>query len=102
MGDAIAEGAGADACELCQEPLAEGETVVQIVEDRHSTYDREVVLHTYHRRCCRRREIIAHECTACDAFFHLALLRQGESGRNPAQKLFCPFCGMPFEHPFES
>jgi len=47
-----------DVCGLCQEPLAEGETVVQVVEDRHPTYDKEIVLHTYHKACCDNRETV--------------------------------------------
>ncbi len=81
-----------DACELCQEPLADGDTVVQVVEDRHPTYDKEIVLHTYHKTCCNNRETVTHDCPHCGCWFHLALLRKGEGPQS--QRLFCPFCGM--------
>jgi hypothetical protein len=84
------------ACDLCGERLADGETVVQVVEDRHPTYDREIVLHTYHKSCCQSRQTVAHDCPHCGCMFHLAMVRQGEGYQNPAQQLFCPFCATPF------
>jgi hypothetical protein len=84
------------ACDLCGERLADGETVVQVVEDRHPTYDREIVLHTYHKSCCQNRETVAHDCPHCGCMFHLAMIRQGQEYQNSAQQLLCPFCGTPF------
>jgi len=85
-----------DVCELCQEPLADGETVVQVVQDRHPTYDKEIVLHTYHKSCCANRETVTHDCRCCGSWYHLALLRKGRSDPDLAHRLFCPLCGTPF------
>ncbi len=71
--------------------------VVQVVEDRFPTYDREVVLHTYHRACFQVGETVMHDCPRCGCMFHLALIRQGEQYRNHTRRLFCPFCGTPFD-----
>lgn len=81
------EVANADVCSLCQEPLADGETVVQIVEDRHSNYDKEIVLHTYHKACCDNRETVTHDCPHCGCLFHLSFLRRGEDYQNPAVRV---------------
>jgi hypothetical protein len=35
---------------------------VQVVEDGYPTYDKEVVLHTYHKSCCANRETVTHDC----------------------------------------
>ena len=95
-----------DVCGLCQKALSDGEAVVQLVEDRYPTYDREIVLHTYHKSCCDSRETVTHDCPHCGCLFHLTLLRQGEDHQNPAVrvgeanlswKLFCPFCGTLFD-----
>ncbi len=85
-----------DVCSLCQQPLADGDDVVQIVQDRYPTYDREFVLHTYHKSCCDNPETVTHECPHCGSWSHIALLRKGRSGRDLAQQLFCPLCGTPF------
>lgn len=86
-----------DVCGLCQQLLADGEAVVQVVEDRHPTYDKEIVLHTYHKSCCDNRYTVTHDCPHCGCLFHLALLRQGEDYQNPSWKLFCPFCQALFD-----
>lgn len=85
------------ACDLCGEPFADGETVVQVVEDRHPTYDKEVVLHTCHVRCCRNREEVRQDCPHCGCMFHLALLRKGQDYQNLSHQLFCPFCATLFD-----
>ncbi len=79
-------------CVLCGKPLRDGETVVMVVEDRHPTYDREVVLDTYHQACCRNREQVGLTCEHCGCVFHLALIRRGERHENRSGRLFCPFC----------
>ncbi|MCK4374139.1 MAG: hypothetical protein KAX19_02385 [Candidatus Brocadiae bacterium] len=97
MGDAKNEEVDTDVCRLCQQPLTDGETVVQLVEVRHPTYDREIVLHTYHKSCCDNRETVTHSCPHCGCMFHLALLSQGEEYQNLARQLFCPFCATLFD-----
>ncbi len=97
MEDAQDQEAGRDVCGLCQEPLADGEAVVQVVEDRHPTYDKEIVLYTYHKSCCNNRQTVTHDCHHCGCWFHIALLRKETSNQNLAQQLYCPFCGMPFD-----
>jgi len=97
MEDAESQEVGGEVCGLCQEPLADGETVVQVVEDRHPTYDKEIVLHTYHKACCDNRETVTHDCPHCGCWFHLSLLRRGADYQNLAQQLLCPFCGMLFD-----
>ena len=94
MQNAEMDGRDVDVCELCQEPLRDGETVVQVVQDRHPTYDRELVLHTYHLSCCRNRQTVTHRCSGCGCWFHLALLKEGM--KRPSSGLLCPFCGRPF------
>jgi hypothetical protein len=86
-----------DVCGLCYEPLADGDAVVQVVEDRHPTYDKEIVLHTYHKSCCEPRETVTHDCPHCGCLFHLSLLRRGQDYQNLAQQLFCPFCATRFD-----
>ncbi len=86
-----------DVCGLCQQPLSDGEAVVQLVEDRYPTYDKEIVLHTYHKSCCDSRETVTHDCPHCGCLFHLTLLRQGEDYQNLSWKLFCPFCATLFD-----
>ena len=81
-----------DVCELCGEPFTDGEIVTQIVQDRYPTYDKEVVLQTYHKSCCESRETVTHDCLHCGCLFHLALLRKREDYQNLSWKLFCPFC----------
>jgi len=83
-------------CGLCRQAFSDGETVVQVVEDRHPNYDKEIVLHTYHKSCCANRETVTHDCPHCGSWYHLALLKKGRSGRDLAQHLFCPLCGTPF------
>ena len=90
-------GGGSDLCLICQEPLVDGDTVVQVVEDRYPTYDRQIVLHTYHRSCFRVTDAVMHACPRCGCVFHLALIRQGRQYQNLTQRLFCPFCAKPFD-----
>ena len=93
-------GVGAPAkgsCDLCGEPFQDGETVIQIVEDTHPTYDREAVLHTYHEGCCRNRSQASHTCEHCGCMFYLALLQMGGNCRNTDGMLACPFCVRLFE-----
>ena len=85
------------ACDLCGEPFADGETVIQVVADKHPTYDKEIVLNTYHARCCSNREEVRHDCPHCGCMYHLALLRKGEEYQNLAHQLFCPFCATLFD-----
>jgi len=85
------------ACDLCGDPFADGETVIQVVEDRHPTYDKEIVLHTYHARCCRNREEVREDCPHCGCMYHLSLLRKGEEYQNLSHQLFCPFCATLFD-----
>lgn len=85
------------ACDLCGEPFADGERVIQVVEDKHPTYDKEIVLNTYHARCCQNREEVRHDCPHCGCTFHLALLRRGDEYQNLAHQLFCPFCATLFD-----
>ncbi len=94
MKDAKNEEGGAGICGICQEPFADGETVVQVVEDRHPTYDKEVVLHTYHKACCDMKEMVSVTCGRCGSWFHLALLRRGRGLPQQSRKLFCPLCGV--------
>jgi hypothetical protein len=74
----------ADVCRLCLRPLADGEAVVQVVEDRFPAYDREIVLHTYHRACFHAAETLTHDCARCGCMFHLALIPSGR--RLPQQR----------------
>ena len=84
-------------CGLCQKPFSAGEAVVQVIEDRHPAYDREIVLHTYHKVCCDNRWTLTHECPECGWWFHLSLLRTRAKYENPTGQLFCPFCAAPYE-----
>jgi hypothetical protein len=84
-------------CPICGKPFVGGDAVVRVVEDRYPAYDREIVLHTYHRACFHAGETVMHDCPACGCMFHLALIRQGEGYRNSAHQLHCPFCGTAFE-----
>jgi len=86
-----------DVCDLCQEPLVDGDPVLQVVEDRHPTYDKEIVLHTYHKTCCDNRETVTHDCPHCGSWFHIALLRKGENGAGQSGQFHCPFCGTLFD-----
>ncbi|MFW6118819.1 MAG: hypothetical protein ACOC7S_00635 [Planctomycetota bacterium] len=85
-----------DVCQLCGAPLDDESEVVQIVRDRHPTYDREIVLHTFHRSCCDSRVTATHDCPHCGCLMYVALLRQGADYQNLARELFCPFCATPF------
>ena len=84
-------------CAICSQPFSDGETVVQVVEDKHPTYDKEIVLRSYHKSCCENRETVTHDCPHCTCLFHLSLLRQGEDYQNLALQLFCPFCATLFD-----
>ena len=84
-------------CPICRKPFEDGDQVVQVVEDRFPTYDREVVLHAYHRACFDASERVMHDCPRCGCLYHLALIRQGEDYRNVTNQLNCPFCGTPFK-----
>ncbi len=79
-------------CDLCGEALTDGDTVVQVVEDRHPTYDREIVLKTYHEHCSQSSETVTHDCPHCGCLFHLALLRKGDNCQNTDRMVACPFC----------
>ena len=85
-----------ESCPICQKPFVDGDAVVQVVEDRFPTYDKEIVLHTYHRACFRVGETVMHDCPHCGCMFHLALIRQGEEYQNLSLQLFCPFCATLF------
>lgn len=97
MKDAKNREVDTNVCRICQQGFSDGETVVQVVEDRHPSYDKETVLYTYHKSCCDNRETVTHDCSHCGCLFHLALLRQGEEYQNLAWKLFCPFCATLFD-----
>ena len=86
-----------DVCSMCHEPFRDGDCVIQVVEDVHPTYDREIVLHTYHNACSDNRETVTHDCPHCGCLFYLSLLRRGEDYQNLAQQLFCPFCATLFD-----
>ena len=86
-----------DICQICGEPFTDGETVTQVVQDRYPTYDREIVLQTYHKSCCENRETVTQDCPHCGCLFHLSLLRQGQDYQNLAHQLFCPFCAALFD-----
>ena len=83
-------------CDLCGRALPDDKTVVQVVEDRHPTYDSEIVLSTFHPDCWHGKESATHRCTHCGCRFHLQLLATGEDYQNLSKKLFCPFCGTLF------
>ena len=84
----------ADACGICQQAFAYGETVVQVVEDRHPNYDKKIVLHTYHKSCWDVKKTVSVTCGRCGSWFHLALLRRGRGLPQQSRKLFCPLCGI--------
>ena len=86
-----------DLCELCHEPLEDGETVLQLVQDRYPTYDREIVLNTFHKQCYDGAEELTHECAHCGCLMRLNLIRKGEAYQNLSHKLFCPFCATLFD-----
>lgn len=86
-----------DVCSMCQEPFRDGQTVLQVVEDVHPTYNREIVLRTYHKACCDNRETVTHDCPHCGCLSHLSLLKRGEDYQNLSQQLFCPFCATLFD-----
>ncbi len=77
------DGVGPGFCPICRKPFQDGDVVVQVVEDRFPDYDREVVLHTYHRVCFHAGETVMHDCPRCGCMFHLALIRQGEELPQP-------------------
>ncbi len=81
-------------CGICQQPFADGQTVVQVVEDRYPNYDEEVVLHTYHKACWGVKKTASVTCGRCGSWFHLALLRRGRGLPQQSRKLFCPLCGV--------
>ena len=93
----ITKAAAPGVCPICQQPFADGDAVLQVVEDRYPTYDREIVLQTYHRSCFRVGETVMHDCPHCGCMFHLALIRQGEEYQNLSLQLFCPFCATLFD-----
>ena len=84
-------------CPICREPFVDGDAVLQVVEDRYPTYDREIVLHTYHRSRWGNSETVMHDCSHCGCLFHLALTRQGQEYQNLSLQLFCPFCATLFD-----
>jgi hypothetical protein len=86
-----------ETCPICQKPFVDGEAVVQVVEDCFPTFDREIILHTYHRACFNADETVTHECPHCGCMFHLALIRQGDDYQNLSWQLFCPFCATLFD-----
>ncbi len=86
-----------DLCELCYEPLEDGETVLQLVQDRHPTYDREIVLSTFHKECFDGAEELTHECPHCECYMRLTLIRKGKDYQNLSHKLLCPFCAALFD-----
>lgn len=87
----------AAACESCGGRLKDGTPVIQIVEDRYPTYDREIVLSTFHEECWNGRESDLVQCKRCRCTFRLALLKKGDDFQNLSGHLLCPFCGTLFE-----
>ena len=83
-------------CELCGQPLEDGETVIQVVRDRHPTYDREIVLATFHEKCWETNTC-EQTCDHCGCSFCITLFERGEDYQNLAHKLLCPFCGTLFD-----
>ncbi len=86
-----------DLCELCCEPLEDGDEVVQIVTDRYPTCDREIVLSTFHKSCHDGIEELTHRCSHCGNLTRITLIRKGEQYQNLSWKLFCPFCATLFD-----
>ena len=84
-------------CAICSQPFSDGETVIQVVQDRHPAYDREIILATCHERCWRGRESLSRRCSHCQCAYRLVLLRAGPDYQNLAGNLFCPFCGTLFD-----
>lgn len=83
-------------CELCGQPLQDGETVIQIVRDRHPTYDREIVLQTFDKKCWKARTC-EQTCGHCGCSFRITLLQRGDDYQNLSRRLLCPFCGTRFD-----
>lgn len=83
-------------CELCGQPLEDGEAVVQIVRDRHPTYDREIVLETFHESCHKKKSV-ERACGLCGCTSRITLFERGEHYQNLAHQLLCPFCGTLFD-----
>lgn len=83
-------------CDLCEKGLGDGSSspspVIQIVEDRHPLYDREVQVETYHKECFEKysRGI---ECDACGSKFRLIFFERGGGFKTQTWNLHCPFCG---------
>lgn len=84
-------------CAICHAPFSDRETVVQIVQDKYPTYDKEIVLFTCHEKCWNGIESLTERCNHCECRFRLVLLRKGEDYQNLSCKLFCPFCGTLFD-----
>lgn len=84
-------------CESCGGRFGDGDTVIQIVQDRHPTYDLDIVLSTFHEKCWKRREQQVVECPHCQCAFRLTLLKKGDDFQNLSGELLCPFCGTLFE-----
>lgn len=93
----MTEHAAGDVCAACGKALQPGSEVLQVVRGRHPTYDREVVLSTYHVECWEGRESQFVTCTHCGCTFRLVLVGKGDDYQNLARKLFCPFCGTMFQ-----
>lgn len=85
-----------DVCDACGTALEPDSKVLQVVQDRFPTYDREVVLATYHPRCWNGRGRQTVECDHCGNRFRLTLLEGCEQYQNLSRELFCPFCGTMF------
>ncbi len=88
---------GADTCPACGKGFSDGETVIQVVQDRHPCYDKEIVLSTYHEQCWNGIESLSERCNHCKCRFRLVLLKKGKEYQNLSWKLFCPFCGTLFD-----
>ena len=95
--DGEMQDATGDGCAICSQPFSDSETVIQVVEDKHPTYDREVILATCHERCWKGRESLSRRCRHCGCAYRLVLLRAGPDYQNLAGNLFCPFCATLFD-----
>lgn len=87
----------ATVCESCGGGITEDAPVIQVVRDRHPTYDSEIVLSTHHTECWEGRESQLVQCRRCRCTFRLVLLKKGEDYQNLSKSLLCPFCGTPFD-----